>query len=312
MSLVDHIVTAVDFSKPSEVALRAAFRLACEVGANQLTVLHAVRAVVLPHGTDGQAQLIERLTALRERIRKAADDQLHALVSRLNDSEAEVDVHYEVVEGHPAEVIPDRAKALGGTLLVVGTHARSGLWRWIHGSIAENMLCTSGIPVLVMAAGNDGVDPDAEIKVLKNIVVGVDFDAKAGEVVEAAAEVGRVLHRHEPKITLLSVLGFEPVFGPDDLDAEHEALMREPAEKRLGEMAEHVDGDFELAMRLEKGRADERILEVAKELKAELIVMGSHGHGGSPLFQLGSTTLEVVRRSDVSVLVIPSHGESDA
>lgn len=55
-----------------------------------------------------------------------------------------------------------------------------------------------------------------------------------------------------------------------------------------------------------EGEAADAIVELAKQRNAGLIVMSSHGHGGLGRLIFGSTTDEVLRHSDVPVLLIRS------
>lgn len=55
-----------------------------------------------------------------------------------------------------------------------------------------------------------------------------------------------------------------------------------------------------------EGEAADAIVELAKQRNAGLIVMSSHGHGGIGRLIFGSTTDEVLRHSDVPVLLIRS------
>ena len=61
-----------------------------------------------------------------------------------------VETHLE--EGHPAQVILERAKAWQVDLIVMGTHGRRGLNRLLLGSIAEEVVRCSPIPVLTVRA----------------------------------------------------------------------------------------------------------------------------------------------------------------
>lgn len=59
-------------------------------------------------------------------------------------------------DGDPAEVIVAQAKALGCDLIVMATRERSRLKRQILGSVAEEVIRTAGIPVLVVHTGRGG------------------------------------------------------------------------------------------------------------------------------------------------------------
>jgi len=55
-----------------------------------------------------------------------------------------------VREGRPSTVLLETAEQDGCTLLAVATHGRSGVTRWIFGSVAEELLHTSSVPLLVV------------------------------------------------------------------------------------------------------------------------------------------------------------------
>jgi nucleotide-binding universal stress UspA family protein len=62
---------------------------------------------------------------------------------------------------------------------------------------------------------------------------------------------------------------------------------------------------------LVKGATVEVILGEADRLGADLVVVGSHGHGAVHRFLVGSTADALVRQSEVPVLVVPVHDRSD-
>lgn len=55
--------------------------------------------------------------------------------------------------GKPAEMIVDKASAQQGTLIAMATHGRSGVGRWVLGSVTDRVVRHSGDPVLVVQAG---------------------------------------------------------------------------------------------------------------------------------------------------------------
>ena len=78
----------------------------------------------------------------------------------------------------------------------------------------------------------------------------------------------------------------------------------------LGEFSEKTRSAFESSpavtdeIIVKKGNPAEVILDVANEIKCDLIVMGTHGGGGLVDAMMGSTTRRVVRRSVIPVLVV--------
>jgi nucleotide-binding universal stress UspA family protein len=68
-------------------------------------------------------------------------------------------VRSEVLLGQPAEEIIDYAKDQDADLIVMCTHGRSGLGRWIFGSVTEKVLRGAKTPVLVIRP--DGAKPSS-------------------------------------------------------------------------------------------------------------------------------------------------------
>ena len=134
-----NIVVATDFGEPSARALDAAVELARATQA-KLTLLHVFHVpaqaydyvVVLPleeHAHSAQREL---------------DRELAALKARYPNCEGVVE------SGQPAEKIVEIAAKRGAGLIVMGTHGRKGLPRFLLGSVAERVVRTSSIPVLTV------------------------------------------------------------------------------------------------------------------------------------------------------------------
>ena len=109
-------------------------------------------------------------------------------------------------------------------------------------------------------------------------------------------------------LTVLSVI--EPLlaeaagirFGVDLARTEIEPALREFVEATL---AEPVRQASHVRMEVAVGEPSEAILQTARRLEAGLIVMGTHGLGGFRKLLLGSTTEQVLRRTEWPVLAVP-------
>lgn len=88
--------------------------------------------------------------ALRERAEGYLQEKLAQLL------EAGVkEVSSTVIEGEAAHMIIETAQSTGGNLIAMCTHGRSGISRWVLGSVTERVLSHSGDPVLVIPASVD-------------------------------------------------------------------------------------------------------------------------------------------------------------
>ena len=133
------MVVGVDFSEHSDRAVKAALQLARSVGGSVVMVGVIPSAIeIIPSGT--------------------AEDQVTGSIEhRLRDRAAELSKSSGVAVDYGVEVSEDPAEALtrfvatwGGDVLVVGTSARTGLNRVLVGAIAERVLRSSKVPVLVI------------------------------------------------------------------------------------------------------------------------------------------------------------------
>jgi nucleotide-binding universal stress UspA family protein len=142
---------------------------------------------------------------------------------------------------------------------------------------------------------------------MKKILVPVDFSDITTEVLDYAIHLA---NEDAGSITVLHVAASNPIFpGPDAEPVMtqtyiNEELAREKEE--LQAITEHikkqgVDADSVLL----QGSIIDTIIEEAKELHADMIVMGKESHGLLYRTLLGTTSEGVIRRTRVPVLIIP-------
>jgi nucleotide-binding universal stress UspA family protein len=136
------ILHPTDFSDCSNHAFQAALDLARQYGATVL-VLHVVETLGPENVTYGEAT--SQLQPESYRVRLAAD--LKRLTS---PPDSGVTVRHLLAEGDAAEQIDQAAQDHHSDLIVMGTHGRTRLERFLMGSIAEKTIRLASCPVLVM------------------------------------------------------------------------------------------------------------------------------------------------------------------
>jgi nucleotide-binding universal stress UspA family protein len=139
---------------------------------------------------------------------------------------------------------------------------------------------------------------------MKNILVATDGSPSAREAVQVGVERAR---EQGAFLTLLCVV--EPLevdvsrFGP--LVAKPLELPTPESEPALAEAAAcAAEHGIVARLRLTSGIATEEIVRVGAELDADLIVVGSRGHGGIRRALLGGVSREVLDTSNRPVLVV--------
>jgi nucleotide-binding universal stress UspA family protein len=140
---------------------------------------------------------------------------------------------------------------------------------------------------------------------MKTYLVALDNSVRAPHVLAAASELAESTGA---KLVLFRAIGL-----PHDLPAETFAMspddvieaLRQRAANELQELARAVPMNVPHTTRLEVGAAWQTIGAVAREVGAQLIVIGSHGFSGVDRL-LGTTASRVVNHADRSVMVVRS------
>lgn len=79
---------------------------------------------------------------------KAAEKYLAKIKTRLSKEGLKVEA--KVVTGRPAEIVTDFAQREKVDLIALATHGRSGISRWVFGSVADKLVRSSSAPVLLI------------------------------------------------------------------------------------------------------------------------------------------------------------------
>jgi nucleotide-binding universal stress UspA family protein len=141
------ILVPTDFSEPSDAALEYARTLAARFGAS-LHLLHILEHPV--SGAFGGEAYLGGSPALDATLRAEAEA---AMAARLPDAErTRLRATAEIVEGPATATIVEYAQARQISLIVMGTHGRTGLAHALLGSVSEHVVRVAPCPVLTVHA----------------------------------------------------------------------------------------------------------------------------------------------------------------
>ena len=107
--------------------------------------VHGGAYAVSPAELEKRDQYRQRLDADKK---GAAEDYLEKMKARLDSSG--VEVRPEVLSGKVADSLKQYAEENQVDLIIIGTHGRSGVSRWVWGSTADRMLRSANIPILMI------------------------------------------------------------------------------------------------------------------------------------------------------------------
>ena len=144
-----NILVATDFSEPARVALEHGKDLARSSGAT-LHVLHVIQEIPTYYGSEvGFAA-----TQIEESIQSAAQGELDRT---LGAKESGLAVKTATVRApNVAHAVNEYAAAHNVDLIIVGTHGRGAISRFLIGSVAERLVRSATRPVLTVHAGESG------------------------------------------------------------------------------------------------------------------------------------------------------------
>jgi len=133
----------------------------------------------------------------------------------------------------------------------------------------------------------------------------VPIDLADAELAKPAIATALMMARESSgTIRLVNVLPMTPVMLAEYVPPDFEAQQRASAEEAIAIVAKETDfGPDRISTIVRQGAIDREILDEAKRMKADLIVMSSHRAGVRTYF-LGSNTGHVVRYAGCSVLVV--------
>jgi universal stress protein A len=137
----------VDFSKPSDVAVDLAIKMAKE-NKGKLLLVHVIptSAAMMTGPEAASATMIVEIENAQLNEARAQMDKL----VRKKKLKPESFTSMIIRRGDPAQVIANQAKKQRATMIVMGSHGRTGLKRLILGSIAERTLRYARCPVLIV------------------------------------------------------------------------------------------------------------------------------------------------------------------
>jgi nucleotide-binding universal stress UspA family protein len=293
------VVVGVDFSPVSEIACRQAIGVARRTGA-RVVLAHAAAIPEQPEGlpTSMADTAQAYLGVLRGRM---ADDKraLGELRERLEGQGP--DVSHVLVDGFPDDALVTAAHDLGAELIVTGSHARHGLGRILLGSVAERVVRSSPVPVLVARGAAEAADGG-----FHRILVATDFSDASERgfdlALAVAADGAAVELVHFWQLPALS-----RAHAADEVDAtlaEIRAGMEQHGAERGAEaLATRDTTRADVRYSLREGDARDGILDLARVAGCDLVVVGSHGRRGLRRLLLGSVAESTVRHAPCSVLV---------
>jgi nucleotide-binding universal stress UspA family protein len=209
-----------------------------------------------------------------------------------------------VVPGDPFDGILKTAASIGADLIVMGSHRKQLLRDIFVGTTIERVIRTGPFPVLM-------VQHEAQRRYEK-VVVPVDMSEPSAGALRVGLSAGLITARSTTLLHAFLPVAKGKLFiadaGQDNIDS-YVASERQAAMDALAAfLAANGFADHGLPSRVEEGAAIDVISRAVKEMRPDLLIMGTHGRSAFLKSLLGSVTEEALRSLAVDILVVPPVG----
>ncbi len=268
-------------------------------------VLH--HAAEIAHWSDATIQLLYVADTTRDSVTVVEGQTVDGLVQHGEEvvDEAEktletLGVSYEtdIVQGNPAPTIAEYAERYDQDLVVMPTHGREGVSRYLIGSVSEKVVRLSSVPVLTVR-----MQPDETLEFpYENVLVPTDGSAAATyaseHLVELAASLDATVH-------VLSVVE-DTTLGLDVRSTGSGKESEETATDAVETVVSEAEsrGVTNTVHHVEHGSPVEEILDYVESNDIHVVGMGTTGRRGTDRILLGSVAEKTVRSAPVPVMTV--------
>lgn len=288
----------LDGSKTAEQVLPYA-RLFTGTLQNSIEFITAIDSVGLAADLTASERERDDFSALVAEVMRKS----HQYLAGVSNTFEGIAIECVVQNGAPADVILQRGERKPGMVIAMTTHGRSGVHRWLLGSVAEKVLRAAANPMLLIRADEQSRS-ESEAS-LKSIVVPLDGSELAESVLLPVVELAKKIHL---AVILLRAYNIPaPAFmyghGYYAFDLQRvKTTAQEYLEKKAVEL--RGAGVETVSCVTREGLSADAVIKVASETAQPLIVLCSHGRSGVKRWALGSVTETVVRHASQPVLVL--------
>lgn len=268
-------------------------------------------AAEIAHWADATIHVLFVADTTRDSVTVVETQVVDALVQEGKDivEEAEKtlrtlggDYDSDVVQGNPAPTIVEYAERYDHDLIVMPTHGRKGVSRYLVGSVTEKVVRLASVPVLTVR-----MQPDEQLAFpYENILIPTDGSAGATH----AAEHGLSLATScDATVHALSVVD-DTSLGQNVRSTISGRERKQTATDAVDDLVSEAEihGVTDIVSHIEHGTPIEVILDTIESSDIDAVVMGTMGRRGTDRILLGSVAEKTVRSAPVPVITV-QYGE---
>ena len=295
------ILVPLDGSPLAEQVLPCAMALSRGLEA-ELTLLGAVS---IPPDTE---EILNRAgvkaDALLEELRVEADEHLCKVVDELR--ERGMQARHIVQKGPAAEAIVRYAEQMDVQQIVMATHGYNGPTHWTHGSVAERVIQSASVPVLLMRVREIQYSDTRQPVCFQRILVPLDGSVRAERVLPVVTPIAKALGCELIlfQVPIVYISGW--MMGEWSMPVQGIlATAEQDAQTYLDYVANRLQGQgLRVSIATDIGAVAASIVKYAESAGVDLIAMCTHGRTGLRRWTLGSVADRVLRAGRVPLLLV--------
>jgi nucleotide-binding universal stress UspA family protein len=294
-----HILLPLDGSQLAETAVPVVVYLAEKLKA-QVTLLHVIEKNA-PETVHGQKHLVNEDEAYR---------YLAGIATKHFPKNVKVNrhVHTDEVEQVSTSILQHSAE-LDPDLIVMCAHGQGGLRDFMVGSIAQQVINTGKVPVLLLQPRISG---SPQFTGFERIFVALDGNPEHETGFQVAVELAEQLKASIHLIQVVPTLStldakraptgtLLPATTMALLDIDEDTASDYLAEKMKTLRAQKI----EVSAEVERGDPARQVVQSADAHATQLIVLGTHGKSGLNAFWTGSVAPKIVEQTQIPILLVP-------
>jgi nucleotide-binding universal stress UspA family protein len=296
------ILVPLDGSPLAEQIIPLALAIACAARSKIRLVL--VHQSPLPPVDPHSAQLYVSIDLA---MRKGEREYLNTLRARLRKSSG-LQISAVTIDGPPGPTLVKYVQDIGADLVAMTTHGRGGLRGVWLGSVADHLIRSLKIPVIVVR-DREGTGTLPEPPKIKEILVPLDGSPLAEAALAPASAIADLFGAELLLVQVvwpISAGNLLPVPFPSGYDTELIGIQRKEAQEHLDGLVNDLQerGVSVRATVVVGHNVAEALLELAHPQRIDLVTMATHGRGGVQRLLLGSVADKLIRGAGPPVLVV--------
>lgn len=294
------ILVPLDGSETGQRALPWAKALA---GKNANIILLEVTPVAVTIRAFG-GQVIGSAEKVQEGFRQIAQQQLDEAAARFFSSDDKITT--VIAMGDPTEQIIATALEHNADLIVMSSHGRGAIGRFVSGSVADRIVRHAPLPVMIIGPEGE-ITPDAAIERIIAPIEDTDLSRAAIPVAAGLAKLANapisVVHVILPMTDLaFTYPGAVGTLPPSAFDGTFEQIVADANAFVEGIVTTLKNDGIEASGEVYNGSTAHSIIETLRP--GDVIVLSSHARQGLARWVIGSTTTKLIRNGLAPVVVV--------